>query len=230
MQAARAMHGLLRSSMSVRGCNPFTQSPPRWLGDVYQSNDRLAFSPEVMKRWFAGGPKVDEEILRLFGEDIQKVENGELDDWKEHPYNALASIVIMDQFVRSVYRGTSKMCCMDDKCFGLAKHMVDSGITKELKFLERTCVYLPYMHREDLQAQKDCALLYKDLLAEVARESTPKSNEPLIGALGQSVKFAQHHLDVVEKYGRFPHRNVLLGRSNTPQEENDFKEGIIPQF
>jgi uncharacterized protein (DUF924 family) len=160
--------------------------------------------------WFTGGQAVDEEIRVRFGELVSKARAGELSAWQETPRGTLALLILLDQFSRNLYRGTPEAFLHDPLCLELARVGFDSGHFDGFDPIERMFAALPFRHAEDVDAQKlAVALAVKD-----ARSATPL----LLDFLVYSVDWARKHLDVVVRFGRFPHRNKALGRPSTSDE------------
>ncbi|GAB4820553.1 hypothetical protein N2152v2_007599 [Parachlorella kessleri] len=180
-----------------------------------------------MKIWFRGGPEVDKEVIEKFGKDCEALSEGKYDSWQEQPYNCLAGILIGDQLTRNVYRDSPKMYVNDDRVLAWAKALVASGADKNYKPIERVWIYMPYMHHEDVADQEECMRLFEGL-GEECRQC--EGGEPLVTMTELNVKYAGLHRDVVAKWGRFPHRNALLGRASTPEEEAGLLDGSIQRF
>ena len=157
--------------------------------------------------WWEPAPAVDAEIRRLFFglyEDI--VRNGVPIDWLSTPQGRLASIIALDQLPRNLHRGDAKAFASDDLALALAKRAIEAGDEKALDQRERIFLYVPFQHAEDQAMQVRSLELYSALGIE------------------SCLSFAQMHKDVIERFGRFPHRNAALGRETTP-EEAEFLKG-----
>jgi uncharacterized protein (DUF924 family) len=178
-----------------------------WLGP----KPKTASEVETKKQlWFNGTAAVDEEIRVRFGELVAKARAGELGSWTETPRGTLALIVLLDQFSRNLYRGTPDAFSHDPICLELAQTGFDSGRFDELDVIERMFAALPFRHAEDIAAQKrGVALAVQDAL-----DTTPLLRDFLV----YSVDWARKHLDVIVRFGQFPHRNRALGRTSTPEE------------
>lgn len=174
-----------------------------WFGE--QSDDQAVIA-EKGSLWFRGGPAVDAEITARFNQTVVAAAAGELDAWAETPTGALALIVLLDQFTRNIYRGTAQMYDADPKARALADGLVRAGLDQQLRPIERVFVYLPFEHHEDLASQDRSVALFEALAAE----------RPDMAGY---VQYAESHRTVIRDFGRFPHRNPLLGRLSTPEEE-----------
>lgn len=165
-----------------------------------------------MELWFRGGPALDRDIKARFGKRIEQAGLGALEDWKQTPRGRLAWTLLLDQFTRNAYRDTPRMYTFDLIALESSREAVARGQDKELPFIQRAFLYLPLEHSEELHAQEECVALYA-ALAQEAR------NHPMEDAMAAMLDFAERHAVVVRKYGRFPHRNALLSRKSTPEEE-----------
>lgn len=178
-----------------------------WLEPLPRTADEV----EAKKRfWFDGGSSVDREIGERFGKLVERARRGELDDWAETPRGTLALIVLIDQFSRNLHRGTPEAFSRDPKALRLAADGYDRGRFDGFGTLEHFFASMPFRHAEDVETQRrGVALAVKDALCA----------EPLLLELMiYSVDWARKHLDVIVRFGRFPHRNAALGRVSTPEE------------
>jgi uncharacterized protein (DUF924 family) len=172
---------------------------------------RTAAEAEARKEfWFTGGAAIDEEIRTRFGALVAEARSGARAGWSATPRGALALIILIDQFSRNLYRGTPEAFSHDGVALGLARAGFDAGWFDALDPIERMFAAMPFRHAEEVEAQKrGVALAVTDALA-----SPPHLEEFLI----YSVDWARKHLDVIARFGRFPHRNAALGRASTPAE------------
>ena len=166
-----------------------------WFGDT--TVDR----PE----WFRKDPGFDDRIRQRFGALIERALTGDLDRWADAPYSALARIVLLDQFTRNVFRDTPRAFAGDAQALAAARQMVAQGFDRELPPLQRGFVYLPFEHAESAEAQAESLRLFGALAAEVP-------------ALADKLLWAEKHAQVIARFGRYPHRNAVLGRVSTPDE------------
>jgi len=164
-----------------------------------------------IRRWFMGGPALDAELRERFGSLVERAIAGELDAWATTPRGRLALIVVLDQFTRSIFRDTPRMYAGDAKAQALALDGLDRGFDEQLGFEERQFLGMPLAHAEDLALQERSVTEMNALAADAA-----DFHKPLI-AMG--VEQSRKYRDLIAKFGRFPHRNKLLGRTNTPEEE-----------
>jgi uncharacterized protein (DUF924 family) len=137
-------------------------------------------------------------------------ERGELDGWAAEPRGRLALIILLDQFSRNVHRGKPEAFAHDAKALELARTAFDAGVYDGTDAIERLFALLPFSHAEDLDAQKRAV----QLSIQSFRAAPPFLRKFLVG----STDFARKHLDVIARFGRFPHRNATLGRASTAEE------------
>ena len=168
-----------------------------WFGD--------GTDPEHERRWFAQDAGFDQACRTGFLADHERAARGELDSWNDTPSSALALILLLDQFPRNIFRGTSRAFATDPKALAMAKDAVARGFDLALPPVQRPFIYLPFQHSETLDDQQESARLFHKLAAE----------HP---AMTGYVDYAEHHMGVIRRFGRFPHRNAVLGRASTPEE------------
>ena len=163
------------------------------------------------KQWFEKSDAFDAQIRERFGALIERALAGELAHWDRTPHGALALIVLLDQFTRNAFRGTARAFAGDALALAAARALVASGGDRALSGVQRQFVYLPFEHAEDLDAQHEALRLFAGL----------ERDEPVVGDL---VSWAQRHLDIIARFGRFPHRNAALGRTSTAEEIDFLKQ------
>lgn len=152
--------------------------------------------------WYEGGEALDARCRR-FEEDWERGVRGDFAQWTVEPRGALALTILLDQFPRNMYRGTARAFATDGKALVIAKFALSKGFDQVMMPLKRRFLYLPFEHSENLNDQRRCVELFEKM----------KKDDPL------GYDYALRHLKVIEKYGRFPHRNKILSRMNTPEEE-----------
>ena len=170
--------------------------------------------------WFNGGAAVDAEITARFGDTLAQAAAGTLEDWAATPRGLLALVIVLDQFSRNIHRGTGAAFANDAKALALVRTATAQGFDAALLPIERQFLYMPLMHAEDVAAQQECLAR----LHTLAEEPGP-AQEMAIAA----IPFAEQHLEIIRRFGRFPHRNVALGRTSTP-DEAAFMAGGGPSF
>lgn len=184
-----------------------------WFGTLHEG-----FSdPAHRKRWFAGDAEFDEQCRLHFGRLSAEIIAGEHEDWLDTPRGRLASILASDQLPRNIHRGSAAAFSGDARALQIAKEGVELTWDRDLEFDERAFFYLPFEHSERLVDQHTSVGLFTRL-----RDETPPGRKHLTGS---SLQFAQQHRDLIERFGRFPHRNSVLGRISTPSELEYLKSG-----
>lgn len=154
--------------------------------------------------WFTQDPEFDLKVQTRFQKDYELAASGKLNDWKNSPQSCLALIILLDQFPRNMFRGEAKSFATDCQALEVAKHAVDRGFDRELLPLQRCFIYLPFEHSENIENQHLAVELFNQL------REYPECNE--------AINYSIQHLKVIERFGRFPHRNKILGRETTPEE------------
>lgn len=178
-----------------------------WFGNL---PDDKTFPTDKAAMWFQDGPKYDSEIKERFKVDLDRATRGSYDDWTQGARGTLALIILLDQFSRNIFRGTPEAFEQDRKALKIAYDQIKREQDRELKIVERYFFYMPFMHSENIEFQERSVALF-GLLAKAA----PAALEvPMLNAFD----YAKQHRDIVKCYGRFPHRNKILGRESTPQE------------
>ncbi|GAA3530439.1 DUF924 family protein [Zobellella aerophila] len=184
-----------------------------WFGEQPSGiSDRV-----YQKRWFAGGPSFDRKIVSRFGNLLEQALAGELDDWVDQRSGRLALVLLLDQFTRNAYRREQRAFAGDLKARGLVLDGLARGADKELTLSERLFFYLPLEHAEDLACQCLSVSCFESLAGEF-----PAAHR-FMGE--QALDYARRHLDIIHRFGRFPHRNAILGRADTEQEARWLAEG-----
>lgn len=163
------------------------------------------FSERMRPSWFAKSDEIDAEIRQDFTQTYEAAHAGELNHWMDRPHDALALAIVLDQFPRNIFRGSARSFESNDLALRVAYTALDRGHDAEVTAEERQFFYLPLMHSEELADQERSVTLYEALGDE------------------NSLKFAREHRDIVARFGRFPHRNAILGRDSTPEETEFLK-------
>ena len=156
--------------------------------------------------WFTVDDAFDAAVTEQFREDFERALQGDLDDMAKSPEGCLALIILLDQFSRNMFRGTAQSFAADEKARALARWAVEQGLDQLLPRFQRVFVYLPFEHSEAMADQN---------LSVVLCEALGDEN---------SLDYAVQHRDIIARFGRFPHRNEILGRESTPEEEAFLKE------
>lgn len=168
-------------------------------------------SSERTRLWFGGEPWTDRMIGERFGPDLKRARRGDCDHWRETARGALALILILDQFARNIHRGSSLAYATDDRCQGFCLAGMELGQDRSLAVVERAFFYLPLEHAEDRELQRLSVQAFTNLL-----EQAPSELERMCRGF---LDYAIRHREIVDRFGRFPHRNAVLGRPSTPEEE-----------
>ena len=179
-----------------------------WFADAAKSPEALARRNRL---WFQGGAPFDRQCTERFAATLKAATGGELEHWKESPRGRLALIILLDQISRNVYRGTAAAFHQDDQALATCREGIEQGDDKQLAPCERTFFYMPLEHAEDREVQALSVQQFESL----AQESPKEWHEQLEANAG----YARQHRDMIEKFGRFPHRNAVLGRDSSPAEE-----------
>jgi len=154
--------------------------------------------------WFRKDSAFDETIRARFGAAVEAAIAGDYAAWTATPRGTLALVVVLDQFTRNIFRGTPRMFDGDARALQLAQAAVAAGSDRALGAYERMFLYLPFEHAEDAAMQERSLALYTRLADETGLDS------PL--------EWAEKHAAVIRRFGRYPHRNEILGRASTPEE------------
>lgn len=160
--------------------------------------------------WWGKSPETDARIREHFKPQVLAAGAGKLDEWKFRPEGWLALILLLDQFPRNIYRDTPDMYRFDDRARALCVEGLDAGIDAKLRLIQRVFFYLPLEHSESADDQAWCV----DLMRGLAREA-PNDHKAVFEDF---VGYAEAHQEVVDRFGRFPHRNAILGRESSGKE------------
>jgi uncharacterized protein (DUF924 family) len=166
-----------------------------------------AASPEFGRpraAWFEKSAAFDALIRDRFLATHDAAAAGTLDGWGARPLAALALAIVLDQFPRNMFRGTPRAFASDARALALARAAVARGFDAALLPVQRWFIYLPFEHAEDLAMQRESLRLFEPLASDAAGAGT--------------FAYAMRHYAVIERFGRFPHRNAILGRDSTPEE------------
>jgi len=184
-----------------------------WFGDL----DELGRSDALhSRRWFMKDDAFDRDITAKFADTYAEIRAGHREQWLDNPHGRLAYVIVLDQFGRNMFRGTRRMFEGDKQAEAAAVEGVARGDDAALGVNERSFLYMPFMHAEDLALQDRSLALFNALAASAPPE--------LRGALMGAAKYAEQHRDIIARFGRFPHRNAVVGRGNTPAEIEFLKQ------
>jgi uncharacterized protein (DUF924 family) len=171
-----------------------------------------------VKMWFSSSKEIDADIKFRFELDLKRAVEGKLDSWLDVPRGSLALIILIDQFSRNVYRGTPKAFEGDSVAVKACLNGIEKGFDISLHPIERLFYYTPLMHSEDLEIQMtslECFTMLEKLF------TSPPS---IASIISRSKMCAEKHYLMIEKFGRFPHRNKIIGRSSTAEELRFLKD------
>ncbi len=179
-----------------------------WLGAAEPSD---ASALTCQRLWFTKSDALDADIRSRFGDLVEQARAGRLDGWAATAHGRLALIVVLDQFSRTAWRGQPESFAGDARALALALEALDNGHWEAVAPLARLFLALPLEHAEDPALQARSVALFTQLAAQ----ATPQTQPVLSGALD----FAHRHQAVIARFGRFPHRNAVLGRASTAEEQ-----------
>ncbi len=162
------------------------------------------------QRWWKKDPEFDAHLRHQYGDDVDDALAGGLTELEAQHPGSLALILLLDQFTRNIYRDTPQMYAGDERALALCCQLLDTGAVERYPWGHRAFIYMPLMHSEDLEQQERCV----ECFAELATLAP----EPLRATFANNHQFAIAHRDIVARFGRFPHRNDVLGRESTPEE------------
>jgi uncharacterized protein (DUF924 family) len=178
-----------------------------WFGG--ETDDR-AVAQQQGRMWWAKSDATDREIAARFSPDVEAAAAGEYDSWTATPTGTLALVLLTDQFPRNIYRGRPQSFAYDPLALQWAIDAIARGMDQALRPIQRVFLYLPLEHAESLAHQDRAVELFEHLLSDV-----PDSHKETFAGYHD---FAMRHRDVIARFGRFPHRNAILGRPSTPEE------------
>ena len=167
---------------------------------MYQALVDFWFSETASQYWFKSTEAFDQQLRDDYAELWQQAKDGELDSWKAQPMGCLALVILLDQLPLNMFRGTASSFSTESQSREVAALAIDRGFDVDMASKHKAFLYMPFMHSEDMQDQDRSVALF---------------NQP---GLEDNYRFAQHHYGIVERFGRFPHRNEILGRENSDVE------------
>ena len=182
-----------------------TESQAREVLDFWFGAPGSAARGQSRIEWFRKSEAFDTEVRLRFRPRIEQALQGSLPHWAAPAEAAMARVLLLDQFTRNAFRDTPRAFAGDALALSAARQMVARGHDADLPPVQRAFVYLPFEHAEDLATQDDAVQLFMKLCAEAP-------------ALGDMLDYARRHQAVIARFGRFPHRNAILGRASTPDE------------
>jgi uncharacterized protein (DUF924 family) len=172
--------------------------------------DDAVVAKEQAELWWSKNRETDEKMPRRFEESVRAATAGELNEWRATARGRLALIILTDQFPRNIYRDTARAFSCDSKALTWCLEGLHSRSDRELRPIERVFFYLPLEHAESREHQAKSVECFTELVASVPMEQRSTFEEYL--------DFAMRHRDIIDRFGRFPHRNNILGRQSTAEE------------
>lgn len=170
--------------------------------EAYQAILDFWYSDRVKSLWFRSTPSFDEELRERFLKTWQAASSGQLDSWAESPEGALALVIVLDQFPLNMFRGKPESFSTEAQSREVAREAVERGWDRELDASCLAFLYMPFMHSENLDDQDRSVALFE------------------AAGLTDNLRFARHHRELIRRFGRFPHRNAILGRESSEEELN----------
>jgi uncharacterized protein (DUF924 family) len=158
------------------------------------------FNQLIPKQWYVKDVVLDQQIIDSFSEVHQAVAAGECESWRETAVGRLAEIIVLDQFSRNMFRGSSLSFAYDSQALTLAQEAIRQGFDHQLSAVQKQFVYMPYMHSESLLVHQKAVVLFDQQ------------------GLEDNLDYEYKHLAILERFGRYPHRNQVLGRESTAEE------------
>jgi uncharacterized protein (DUF924 family) len=176
------------------------------------------FTERVQRLCFERNDAFDAELRDLFGAAVAEAQAGGFEAWRATPDGTLALLILLDQMSRNIYRDSPQAFAADPRALAIAVQAVEAGFDRRFPFPKRRFVYLPFEHSEDPAVQKRALALFSAVAVECAAEHNVDAAVQLI--------YAARHAEIVFRFGRYPHRNAVLGRASTPEEEAFLKEPL----
>lgn len=158
------------------------------------------FDELAPEQWWTKDENLDQKIIERFSQVHQRASRCELFEWRETARGRLAEIIVLDQFSRNMFRGTPESFAWDSLALALSQEAISAGAEKFLTPVERSFLYLPFMHSESLLIHEQAVKLFTD------------------NGIAGNLDFEIQHQNILKKFGRYPHRNAILGRASTPEE------------
>jgi uncharacterized protein (DUF924 family) len=185
-----------------------------WFGDATEAP---AKAEARMSLWFDASPEVDGEMRARFSAAVEAAARGGRASWARAPRPALALVVLLDQFPRNIWRGTARAFAQDGQALAVARQAVAAGFVPALAPIEQAFLTFPFQHSESLEAQHESLRVLGEIVA-----TAPADWRPLLEGF---LPYAERHFQLIERFGRFPHRNAVLGRVTTNEEQTYLDRG-----
>ncbi len=175
-----------------------------WFGKLDETG---MAAPERHKLWFQSSAEDDRRCEQLFSSLVESAIAGDLEQWAGSDRGLIALILLLDQFTRTIFRNTPRAFAGDSRALALTQHCIAHGHHQRLPAIHQVFLYLPLEHCENLEVQEECVSLFEELTAVTGLE-----------AMANFSRYAVAHRDVIARFGRFPHRNSILGRDSSEEE------------
>ncbi|WP_313482666.1 DUF924 family protein [Acinetobacter variabilis] len=166
----------------------------------YQDILDFWFSPETQPNWFAKSDQFDQSLKEKFGDILEQASKAELWSWRKNADGRLAEIIVLDQFSRNIFRDTPRAFAQDSLALALAQEAISQDLDKQLSPEQRSFLYMPFMHSES------------KLIHEFALKLFQRLGNP------ENLEYEIKHKIIIDRFGRYPHRNQILGRESTEEE------------
>lgn len=180
-----------------------------WFGNLKENGIP---SDAYRKKWWIKDHKNDKRIKDHFGDDLKLAKRRDFDDWKLTPLGSLALILLLDQFSRNIFRDTAEAFSQDQAAIKICINGIEKGFDNELHPIQRIFYYMPLMHSEDMLIQDKSIECFINLTKQ---STTPQTIAKMVSG---SLDYAMKHYEIIKRFGRYPHRNYILGRESTPEE------------
>ncbi len=175
-----------------------------WFGEL---DDTGMCASERNPLWFGSSAENDARCREQFHDLVEQAVGGGLESWEDRDDGLIALVLLLDQMTRNIYRGSAAAFSGDERALDLAQRTISSGHYQRLPAIHQVFLYMPLEHNEDPEVQEECVTLFEELAVVTGNEQ-----------IDNFTRYAVAHRDVIAKFGRFPHRNELLGRTSTPAE------------
>lgn len=162
------------------------------------------------KRWFMGGAALDQKLESLYAPTLKQAGANKLDHWLDSAQGTLALIIVLDQFTRNIHRGSAAAFEHDPKAVAVSQYAVAQGYDQQVPISQRMFCYMPFEHDESAESQLQSVALFVQLTVDASPEFSEFAERALASAI--------EHKDIIDKFGRYPHRNAVLGRASTEAE------------
>ncbi len=181
-----------------------------WFGEL---DDTGLCKPQQRQLWFRKSDDTDRLCRERFGGLVDQALAGGLEDWPDTDRGRVALVLLLDQFTRNIYRDTARAFAGDPRALALAQETIAAGHHQRLPAIHQVFLFMPLEHCEDLDAQGQCVALFEELAAVTGSDE-----------IADFTRYARAHHEVIARFGRFPHRNELLGRESTDAERDYLKK------